>query len=1449
MRRFILSFLVSLVFLTSFQVPLGRAAPTDPEDLKWMIVSKIKGFNTALDNKYMGQYGLLYNLQYLALATRWTEFMVKAPSLHFSSEEKKIYEDALIDNYSAFNKKYSKDSGIPEGDAYYYRPLKLKVGTGGEAGFKSAIKSFMNEEVPEYLDAFLADLNEEYGKPDTNLDEFMTNNKDNMRFIYSTLMVLTQEQNEMRAMLGIDTLTVSNDPTSVLLVSLPANAIIQKPEYKELLDKGRSLSEDESIQVGNVGYEEASTYIAQLAWVTPKKSPEASSYDVDLWEPVSGHGSAEDFKLRDTYVAMIEATAVYKPFTSHVGDKEYLDTLAYLTSGDKDKSRKILALFNQIKDFRKPLYVIDDAGWWDSTFGSAGKNEATFPTYAGSGRRLTLKEFLKRVDDEEVSGFVTVRGDFRQVAEDGNSWAFYQENSKVDWKGMDSQQGSQGTQEQEQEQPADDATKPDADKSEPADDQGGDPGSYTPPAVSGAGNNSVLTMADEVINTTKWTSTVLEFGYKDGYPITGLAVLKNFMKYDRQAAKMANADTRSVFMNAFGDIVTEDNTVIVPAAANPMLYDEDLGYNPYTVAFMNGYPTVYAGAGNKLKFGSSDDKGKFLLMGEGDKMEDKHIFIKVQGDNNLAISHAKQPIKIYRGFVDVGQGKMEMLSRSNAGVPGWWEARFGMLNFSSDSMKAMTITSGLVKNVPVFPYDINQDYSRDIRNLIAYNMYWSYINSSDGSATANFNGRLREDYIFRNILVAGMGGSIYASAYNKNMAESLEALNDDGYSWFKKNLVKFGKDLLESLGKIDGVLGLKNRYQDPILGKFLIFIQDYFWYVLAAMAVVFLIKFLRQNMNVTGAVLYSGLSAIIIFAFLKIIPVYLPLAYNVAVNNISTNLAYQITATKAEKYNKTYSSKNQLDDKGKLSISTTSMNLFKLSDKDIQTVADRYNLRKRDLLGGKITMLDTTNGIYLEGDTLKVNIDSLMANNPIVGSYGEDNESSYSYKADKMYSSVLDYYTPYYQIEDGFVETLNNLLTIYNIPKHSTKYAEGLEKDSFVVYSYVNSIPFLYSDNMEDATDQTTPQEMEKLKSVFKTPNDFLNLHKFLSNPTPEMKETLWYKTMLQNGFFADNDESRKKYSNFISDVNYQVKKFLIDIKPQVGMISDENLIKMVSIYATTIFNQKASEYANWLYPFSLNYQEFSMQDVMLASVTDDYSRFIVQDMDVVSYIANYTDPFTLLVFYLDLVFSFLISLIIKFLVPVLYITIGLLLLGRFITGHKLSTALSGYTKVSLIIFVCLTGFVTVLGSAMHFNIYIVVYGMLLCFGLILYVLSQVLSSVIFNITEMGNSKLNEKLNGLLERTHLDGKVGKLKAKIGELRNRNDKELEIGEAEVSTRYKLNASVIEVNDDPNDTVYVRRAMQRQQRRARVTEQILEARNEDRDDRKEVNTGTDFTFGAM
>ncbi|WP_394863794.1 hypothetical protein, partial [Paraclostridium bifermentans] len=248
---------------------------------------------------------------------------------------------------------------------------------------------------------------------------------------------------------------------------------------------------------------------------------------------------------------------------------------------------------------------------------------------------------------------------------------------------------------------------------------------------------------------------------------------------------------KMLFMNAFGDIVTENDVVILPAASNPTLFNNNKTFYPYSLGFMKPYPNLKANE-NVFKVGKGD-QGKYVLSierenevddGSKDKEaekkgkaketevisgnnlkqgNDKEVSIsEVSGDTNLALSRKFSTTQfIQANMRDMGSGKTSML-------------RFKHYKFKSDNW-SKKITSDMVNNVTSsnmftkeclmakVPADVISEgksvvlFESDLKDLtdqdlgmIASNYYWGVMSDGDGNMTSpngNLNTTLFQKWI------------------------------------------------------------------------------------------------------------------------------------------------------------------------------------------------------------------------------------------------------------------------------------------------------------------------------------------------------------------------------------------------------------------------------------------------------------------------------------------------------------------------------------------------------------------------------------------------------------------------------------------------------------------------------------------------------------------------------
>jgi hypothetical protein len=209
---------------------------------------------------------------------------------------------------------------------------------------------------------------------------------------------------------------------------------------------------------------------------------------------------------------------------------------------------------------------------------------------------------------------------------------------------------------------------------------------------------------------------------------------------------------------------------------------------------------------------------------------------------------------------------------------------------------------------------------------------------------------------------------------------------------------------------------------------------------------------------------------------------------------------------------------------------------------------------------------------------------------------------------------------------------------------------------------------------------------------------------------------------------------------------------------------------------ALVAFTQESSEYGNWLYPFSLNYAELSLGDVLLSVFTDNYEEFIAMDSNVVEYLGNEHGWFHLIMFDLLVILMFLLVNVTKVLVPVMYILLGSMLLIKLVLRGDLKTTLMGYIKCSCLVFAGFTTFDIAIcitkklsGSA------IAIYLLLFITILVLYCLFLILSSVLTNITDLGNEKIGVQIRGVSDRGLLNNMLNNININVANLRKGNEK--------------------------------------------------------------------------
>lgn len=905
----------------------------------------------------------------------------------------------------------------------------------------------------------------------------------------------------------------------------------------------------------------------------------------------------------------------------------------------------------------------------------------------------------------------------------------------------------------------------------------------------------------------------------------GTILLTNILKDVKNIEKLKK-ENRGVFINCFGDIVTEDDLVIIPGASNPAFYNDGAEYYPYTVAFLKHYPgldpnskifktqnssqndkyciviedsfideikrkaedtveeikdAVTGGSSAKPDAPSAPedkkDKDKDKKDEESDK-EDKEKLKVVEGsrlkaDNDYKIYtrqiQTENDVKI-QAKPEVDLGLQTQMSEVGDGIESM--VIFRQLKFDGKFLNTLIYNAKEALNtltgkdeafmIKTLTASMSNDsleilYASDLKNLtpkdlglIAHNYYWGIMDDGTGSLSTP-NEKLNIETISQWLLPEALNGLSNAKSYIKHKVESYDEIKDDFFASFKSMVKSFIKDIVESFGDVRGVLGFKNAYQDPIFGGIMVFSREYAPYLIAVIILFTVFKFMSSRADFTSTIFYTAIVLVVTFLYTSVIPIYIPMLLNFFNNNISRDLSYTALGYKAEAYEKLYTRKE--DDNGRISQLSSSINLYKLDSEGLRYIAKNKGLKPNNLINGDVYSIDKDAGIYLEGNIIKANLDKMFINYPITGKYVSNGNGGlyYKLKCDKMVSSALDYYTPWNLVMNNFIDQLNTFSQVYQLERSTLNY-DGMTKDSFVVNSFINSSIYLLPNDWESIGKMVEPEMLDKLKETFPGDNrDFLGLRNLLIEPPkPEAVESLWYKTMLLNNYmYTENDDRseeeeerlKRRINDLITSVNNLTKVFIEKHRKDFECMSDENIIKVISVYATTVLSQKTSEYSEMIYPLYINYEELRLKDVLVASYTNAKDRLESESIDIVDYI-DYSIGIGGTILLAVLMFMcYLFTVFVNTLIPLLYLALAVLLLMKLVTRRSPVGLVKGYLKCIGIIFVCCS-----LHTLSYSLIYNYLHGGLKSLALQI-VFMELLTETVFRIlvaiksnwTEMGN--------------------------------------------------------------------------------------------------------------
>lgn len=877
---------------------------------------------------------------------------------------------------------------------------------------------------------------------------------------------------------------------------------------------------------------------------------------------------------------------------------------------------------------------------------------------------------------------------------------------------------------------------------------------------------SAIYAYDSITDENYLTQPVLFYGtkYRRDKDNMTTAIMKNIICNTANMSAVENKNSRYLYINMFGDIVTDDNLVILPGIANPIIYRSSVKYNPYTVAFMNAYPNV-TNRGLFFQVSAENDIGKYIFLSENINESIDNATIKcglITSNSDIEDTNLLSCMPFESVFYTNTTDTNLVLTGQRCvydSVAIWKSSNLYNYNTIIQTYRPV------INEHLIFPYNYNEDSEYMIASVIARNLY-EFIGYNRTDYTYCNNMSLNDNYLAHAFIISGSFGNKNPAAYSNDKLIEYKQFVATKYEQVKEHLVKFSSDLLAHIASVTGTIGMDSSFEDPILGNVLRVLRENFILLVLVILLVMLVAFLKYRRDLFEMILTSVIIVALLVLFVWIIPIYLPMLYNFVLDKTSTITAYKVLALTTDESRAKDNLSVRIDSDGNYKYNTASLTLYKISINELDDFYARMNVEAKDVTGGNTSIINQEAGLFIEGDSLKVNIDILFDTLPITGRYTTVNGSyCWQLSADKTISNNLDYYVPYYYFVDNFIYKINALAQVYDLPRSTTTYVNGKNADNYLVYSYVNSAVFLtpgsyglieqedaeeYMENYQEFIDESIELE-SYLTAMFGTNTDWLGIAPVFTALSDEDKGTLWALTMQDNGYYDANwNPNEDKINDLIVYINNQTRDFVFDMEDAIGTISDETMIKLIALRAITAFNQKVSQFKHWLYPFNIDYAEIELGDLLSAVFMDDYQQYVVNNRDVASYIAEEHGSFVLIVFDFLVIAMFLVTNVIKIMVPVLYLLLMIVLFIRFISLGDVKIPMKGYLKVSGSLFISYTIFNLSFWvfTQMNGSIWAIFLALMLT-GLILYVVLQTIFAVFMNVLDFGDREITAKINSI----------------------------------------------------------------------------------------------------
>ncbi|MFF2798205.1 hypothetical protein, partial [Lysinibacillus xylanilyticus] len=1091
-----------------------------------------------------------------------------------------------------------------------------------------------------------------------------------------------------------------------------------------------------------------------LAWDVEEEERKSDKYD-------PGPAAKDDF------LAMFAATAMYTPFISRIGDKDYLEAYKALFGEgideikDDDKLVRFdgnalgpIDVLNQVQNLKKPLYYFTDldALGKDTVYGHSTED------VKGVASLLTVGDLIKVIKEKGDLAAITLNG---VMEKDGDSWAFYNYSLNIDGQV----------------------------ESKAPDGEEGDKAQKDANTVV-AGHPIVNKVhADKTVNGGQEnTRVIFEMSFNDKNPGAALvtaALMHNIYNDTVLKSKFKERSDEAVYVDAIGNIVLNDGLIVLPAAANPTYWaipnsltgseyeTETWTYNPFTVAFMDTYPAIYQGGTAPSSVNQKKDKNKYIFTSFTTFTSGFIVTPLKKGFKNTFTE--SRSAGLYKKFKFVGDAAPQddivkaldysigVDDKETAADTSWWKV--GSAN--PLQMKNLVTPTG----DSIFPYlttqvtdpDGQKSFSTDFTNyrsaiIIAKNMY-AYIlgevennepgvTAADGvSLGGSSDGLLREGFLFNNVTMPVLTGVTNGVEFDKTNAKSdlLKAGGDANV--VEKWILNFSKWLSTASKDAKNILAIANPDDVSLLKLLYGFLIDYGYYIIFILLIMLVIIFLREG-DFMAAALKGFMIIALLFTSLFLIPLSVPWATGVTSAPLTKGTVLNSLMTKLEMSEKVHS----VEPAGQSGLS---VKLYNLSPKQAKEINEQHMYDKGNYLTNKFSINDNL-GMFVEGTELRLDLYSFWRFDPlIIATAGNVTDPNFTeethknipqiYHADHSTSKMMvdnktakdemaynndlvDYYMPFNLLENGFMKTLNTYLIYYNPPQSVVRYPDGLVKSSYIMNTYMKSLAFLAGEpniaklisSAKTAEEYKhrglNEQEVSLVNEKFYPYGDILNLQPWVETEWNDLPQNyanaVWTQAMLDAGYYTPGSGIEKRVA-LANRVNRKAYDMIMQMKDTKGLVSDESMVKLVALYATFEWNKEISYINHNVFPRTASLNEVSAADIISATVLGQSKQFMFYDTSVISNVYMSNGLLGVAAVDLALIALALYSIFLSWILPIMILGLVVYSVYLILTNRRMMPAIIFTFKLTVLAILMNLLLVTVISLyQMYDNIYLLTLGL-----------------------------------------------------------------------------------------------------------------------------------------